>query len=226
VGTSISWRFRGSCQCAANRVLRGLNDALRRSVDHTKYTEALGPSVLSGTSSRSASLPRWSEVGVDAATLHAAALDEQQRRRHAIAVLVMLTLWSWRTEGHPRHASPFTRCGLTRTRHGAPFTPRRPSRPRRGESTVRAAVAECCRPPSVAGHLARLSRRAPAAHVDGAPTNTRHGEAAEGTRSPHIQLPTSASPPSICKGIDNAEIIATVHARKAPMIPASTGPRI
>jgi hypothetical protein len=26
--------------------------------------------------------------------------------------------------------------------------------------------------------------------------------------------------------IDNAEIIATVHARKAPMIPASTGFRI
>jgi site-specific recombinase XerD len=25
------------------------------------------------------------------------------------------------------------------------------------------------------------------------------------------------------QGIDNAEIIATVHARKAPMIPASTG---
>jgi site-specific recombinase XerD len=28
------------------------------------------------------------------------------------------------------------------------------------------------------------------------------------------------------QGIDNAEIIATVHGRKAPMIPASTGPRI
>jgi site-specific recombinase XerD len=28
------------------------------------------------------------------------------------------------------------------------------------------------------------------------------------------------------QGIDNAEIIATVHARKAPMIPASTGLRI
>ena len=28
---------------------------------------------------------------------------------------------------------------------------------------------------------------------------------------------------SICLGIDNAKIIATVHARKAPMIPASTG---
>jgi hypothetical protein len=28
------------------------------------------------------------------------------------------------------------------------------------------------------------------------------------------------------QGIDNAEIIATVHARKAPMIPASTGRRI
>jgi site-specific recombinase XerD len=28
------------------------------------------------------------------------------------------------------------------------------------------------------------------------------------------------------QGIDNAEIIATVHARRAPMIPASTGPRI
>jgi site-specific recombinase XerD len=28
------------------------------------------------------------------------------------------------------------------------------------------------------------------------------------------------------EGIDNAEIIATVHARKAPMIPASTGPRL
>jgi site-specific recombinase XerD len=28
------------------------------------------------------------------------------------------------------------------------------------------------------------------------------------------------------QGIDNAEIIATVHARKAPMIPASTGLRL
>jgi hypothetical protein len=28
------------------------------------------------------------------------------------------------------------------------------------------------------------------------------------------------------QGIDNAEIIATVHARRAPMIPASTGLRI
>jgi site-specific recombinase XerD len=28
------------------------------------------------------------------------------------------------------------------------------------------------------------------------------------------------------QGIDNAEIIATVHARKAPMIPASTGLRV
>jgi hypothetical protein len=28
------------------------------------------------------------------------------------------------------------------------------------------------------------------------------------------------------QGIDNAEIIATVHARKTPMIPASTGLRI
>jgi hypothetical protein len=28
------------------------------------------------------------------------------------------------------------------------------------------------------------------------------------------------------QGIDNAEIIATVHARKAPMIPASAGLRL
>jgi site-specific recombinase XerD len=28
------------------------------------------------------------------------------------------------------------------------------------------------------------------------------------------------------QGIDNAEIVATVHARKAPMIPASTGLRL
>jgi site-specific recombinase XerD len=28
------------------------------------------------------------------------------------------------------------------------------------------------------------------------------------------------------QGIDNAEIIATVHARKAPMIPATTGLRL
>jgi hypothetical protein len=28
------------------------------------------------------------------------------------------------------------------------------------------------------------------------------------------------------QGIDNAEIIATVHARKAPMIPATTGLRV
>ena len=38
--------------------------------------------------------------------------------------------------------------------------------------------------------------------------------------------PTSASRRIYLQGIDNAEIIATVHARKAPMIPASTGLRI
>ena len=39
-------------------------------------------------------------------------------------------------------------------------------------------------------------------------------------------IPTSASRRFILQGIDNAEIIATVHARKAPMIPASTGLRL
>ena len=36
-------------------------------------------------------------------------------------------------------------------------------------------------------------------------------------------MPTSGSPPSIClQGIDNAEIIDTVHRRAAPVIPASS----
>jgi hypothetical protein len=39
-------------------------------------------------------------------------------------------------------------------------------------------------------------------------------------------IPTSASPPSICRGSDNAEIVATVHARKAPTITATTGLRV
>jgi hypothetical protein len=43
----------------------------------------------------------------------------------------------------------------------------------------------------------------------------------------HALSPSSnASQAEYLQGIDNAEVIATVHARKAPMIPASTGLRI
>ena len=40
---------------------------------------------------------------------------------------------------------------------------------------------------------------------------------------PHIQHTNLGVTSVYLQGIDNAEIIATVHAHKAPMIPASTG---
>jgi hypothetical protein len=54
--------------------------------------------------------------------------SEELRASHGstIGSRVELLLWSWRMENDPRHASPFARHGLTRSRHWAPFTPRRP----------------------------------------------------------------------------------------------------
>jgi hypothetical protein len=43
---------------------------------------------------------------------------------------------------------------------------------------------------------------------------------------PHIQHTNLGVTSIYLQGIDNAEIIATVHARKAPMIPASSGLRL
>jgi hypothetical protein len=43
---------------------------------------------------------------------------------------------------------------------------------------------------------------------------------------PHIQHTNLGVTSIYLQGIDNAEIIATVHARRAPMIPASAGLRI
>jgi hypothetical protein len=43
---------------------------------------------------------------------------------------------------------------------------------------------------------------------------------------PHIQHTNLGVTSIYLQGIDNAEIIATVHARGAPMIPASTGLRL
>jgi ABC-2 type transport system ATP-binding protein len=40
----------------------------------------------------------------------------------------------------------------------------------------------------------------------------------------HSPTATSTSPPSTCDGIDNGDTIATVHARRAPMIPVGTPP--
>jgi integrase len=61
-----------------------------------------------------------------------------------------------------------------------------------------------------------------------APHQLRHAHAASSRTSTSRSTSSSANwaTRTSASGIDNAEIIATVHARKAPMIPASTGLRI
>jgi hypothetical protein len=181
---------------------------------------------------------------------HAPGRRRRPRRPHAGADRVALALRATDHGGaHPQRARPRAprRVGARPPRQGRP-----PPRGRHGPLGLGPPPALARAPDRDAGRAAAVRARRGAGRATQPAPNSGASPAKAGVRrrfAPHqlrhahaVELAHEGVPLNVIQrqlghtnlgvtsiylqGIDNAEIIATVHARKAPMVPASTGLRI